>query len=116
MPKTRPEGEKVTKACEANYRQSYPVRQRRREEFMSDDFAATLSAARFERYLIWADGDRARALDLHALNTRVSEALYRPHQTLEVTLRNRMHAVLSAEVHDRWFDQDGFLKIKRQPR
>lgn len=83
---------------------------------MSDDFAATLSAARFERYLRWADGDRARALDLYALNTRVSEALYTPLQTLEVTLRNRMHAVLTEEAHERWFDQDGFLKIRRLPR
>ena len=82
---------------------------------MSDDFAATLSVARFQRYLRWADGDRARALDLYALNTRVSEALYTPLQTLEVTFRNRMHAVLSEEVHERWFDQDGFLKIRRQP-
>ena len=83
---------------------------------MSDDFAATLSVARFQRYLRWADGDRARALDLYALNTRVSESLYTPLQTLEVTLRNRIHAVLSEAVQEHWFDQEGFLRIKRQPR
>jgi len=34
-----------------------------------------LSLERFGRYLAWAGGDRARALDLYALNTRLSEAL-----------------------------------------
>lgn len=73
-----------------------------------------LSLERFGRYLAWAGGDRARALDLYALNTRLSEALYTPMQMLEVALRNRIHAVLSASVEPRWFEVPGFLAVPHQ--
>ena len=53
---------------------------------MESGFEATLSAARFARYLEWAEGDRVRALELHALITRLSEALYTSLLVLEVTL------------------------------
>ena len=81
---------------------------------MNDDLEAALSLERFARYLAWADGDHARALDLYALTTRISEALYTPLQMLEVALRNRMHTVMSAAKHDRWFEDEGFLAIERQ--
>lgn len=73
-----------------------------------------LSLERFGRYLAWASGDRARALDLYALNMRLSEALYTPLQMLEVALRNRIHAVLSASVQPRWFEVPGFLAVPHQ--
>ena len=57
---------------------------------------AALSLERFARYVAWAGGDRQRALDLYTLNTQLSEALYTPLQVLELALRNRVHAVLSA--------------------
>ncbi len=81
---------------------------------MVPDFEATLSFERFSRYLGWAADDRDRALDLYALNTRLSEALYTPLQVLEVTLRNRVHVVLTEARHDRWFDDDGFLLVENQ--
>jgi hypothetical protein len=68
-----------------------------------------LSLERFGCYVAWAGGDRSRALDLYALNTRLSEALYTPLQMLEVALRNRIHAVLSVSVQPRWFEEPGFL-------
>ena len=46
-----------------------------------------LSHERFGRYLGLSGGDRDRALELYALNIRVSEALYPPLQMLEVVLR-----------------------------
>lgn len=61
-----------------------------------------------------ASGDRARALDLYALNTRLFEALYTPLQMLEVALRNRIHAVLSASIQPRWFEAPGFLAVPHQ--
>ncbi len=73
-----------------------------------------LSLERFGRYLAWAEGDRARALDLYTLNTRLSEALYTPLQMLEVVLRNRIHAVLSVSVQPRWFEVPGFLAVPHQ--
>ncbi len=73
-----------------------------------------LSLERFGRYLAWAGGDRALALDLYALNTRLSEALYTPLQMLEVALRNRIHAVLSASIQPRWFEEPDFLAVPHQ--
>ncbi|PTN55209.1 Abi family protein [Stenotrophomonas panacihumi] len=62
------------------------------------------SRERFARYLAWAGQDRAAALDLYALNTRVSESLYTPLQTLEVVLRNRIHSVLVEHCGPDWFE------------
>ncbi len=73
-----------------------------------------LSLERFGRYMAWAGNDHARALELYALNTRLSEALYTPLQMLEVALRNRIHAVLSASVQQRWFEAPGLLLVERQ--
>ena len=81
---------------------------------MVPDFEATLSFECLSRYLGWAAGDRDHALDLYALSTRLSEALYTPLQILEVTLRNRVHVVLTEARHDRWFDDDGFLLVENQ--
>ena len=73
-----------------------------------------LSLERFSRYRAWAGGDKGRALDLYGLNTRLSEALYTPLQMLEVALRNRIHAVLSASIQPRWFEAPGFLTVPYQ--
>ncbi len=73
-----------------------------------------LSHERFGRYLGWSGGDRDRALELYALNIRLSEALYPPLQMLEVVLRNRIHAILSEARHPAWFAEDGFLRVPHQ--
>ena len=74
-----------------------------------------LSLERFGRYLDWAAGDRARAIELYTLNTRISESLYTPLQMLEVALRNRIHAVLTEARHEDWFHDASFLLGKWQP-
>ena len=58
--------------------------------------------------------NRDQALALYALNTQVSESLYTPLQMLEVSLRNRIHSVLSDCMQENWFEEDGFLKILNQ--
>jgi hypothetical protein len=80
------------------------------------DFETALSLERFARYVEWAEGDRTRALELYTLNTQLSETLYTPLQALEIALRNRIHTVLEAAVHDRWFEKEGFLAIENQRR
>jgi hypothetical protein len=75
-----------------------------------------LSTERFSRYLTWAIGDRARAVELYTLNTRISESLYTPLQMLEVALRNRIHSVLTEARNERWFEDEGFLSGERQPQ
>jgi hypothetical protein len=80
----------------------------------AEHLEVALSLERFGRYLAWAGGDRTQALDLYALNIRLSEALYTPLQMLEVALRNRIHAVLSASVQPRWFERPGLLAVPHQ--
>jgi hypothetical protein len=74
-----------------------------------------LSLERFGRYLAWAAGDRARAIELYTLNTKLSESLYTPLQMLEVALRNRIHAVMTEARHENWFHESGVLLGKWQP-
>ena len=68
----------------------------------------TLSFDRFSTYLAWAGGERNRAVELYSLNTLLCECLYVPLQILEVTLRNRIHHVMSAAAGDTWFDLPGY--------
>ena len=81
---------------------------------MAGEFEAALSLERFARYLEWRSGDHTGALELYGLNTQLSESLYTPLQVLEVTLRNRIHTVLTEVRHERWFEDDGFLLIEHQ--
>ena len=74
-----------------------------------------LSLDRFGRYLAWASDDRSRAIELYTLNTRISESLYTPLQTLEVTLRNRIHMVMTEMHHENWFSDDQCILGSRQP-
>ena len=64
-----------------------------------------LSLERFARYLDWAAGDRSRAIALYTLNAQLSESLYIPMQMLEIALRNRIHTVMSAALHEQWYDE-----------
>ena len=79
-----------------------------------DDMEAALSLERFARYVTWAGGDRERALVLYTLNTQVSEALYIALQTLEVSLRNRIHTIMAAAHGERWFEDVAVIKLEHQ--
>ena len=79
-----------------------------------DDMEAALSLERFARYVAWAGDDRQRALALYTLNTQVSEALYIALQTLEVSLRNRIHSAMAAAHGERWFEDPALIKLEHQ--
>jgi hypothetical protein len=84
--------------------------------FSHADLELALSLERFGRYLAWAGRDRERAIELYTLNTRISESLYIPLQSLEVALRNRIHVVMAEGLGDEaWFQQAGVLLNDRQP-
>jgi Abi-like protein len=84
--------------------------------FSHADLELALSLERFGRYLAWAGRDRERAIKLYTLNTRISESLYTPLQSLEVALRNRIHVVMAEGLGDEaWFHQAGVLLNDRQP-
>jgi hypothetical protein len=75
-----------------------------------------LSLERFTRYVKWAGGDRARALELYSLNTKLSEALYTPLQGLELALRNRIHTVMSASHSPYWFQDSSVMCLQKQQK
>lgn len=80
-----------------------------------ENFEDALSLERFGRYLTWAAGDRGRAIALYGLNTRLSESLYTPLQTLEVALRNRIHTVLAEAKSADWYAEGaGLLLVPNQ--
>ncbi len=78
------------------------------------DLEAALSADRYARYLDWAGGDHGRAVELYTLNAQVCEALYIPLNALEVALRNRIDAVLTAAHGRRWFEDAAVVTSDRQ--
>lgn len=83
-------------------------------EDITAELELALSYERFGRYLEWAGGDRARAVELYTLNTKVSECLYTPLQMLEVTLRNRIHVVMRDAYHETWFQDRATILQDRQ--
>lgn len=66
---------------------------------------ACLSTDRFSPFLLSCNGNKAEALQLYELNTRVSASLYAPLQALEITLRNRFHQGLSDAYGEWWFNR-----------
>jgi hypothetical protein len=77
------------------------------------DLEAALSFERFGRYVKWAEGDKARALELYTLNTTLSEALYTPLHGLELALRNRIHNAMCDAYCENWFE-DGIVTLDNQ--
>ena len=60
------------------------------------------SEARLGRYLEWASGNPATAVQLYTLNAKLSEALYIPLQALELSLRNRIHDAMRQQFGEEW--------------
>jgi hypothetical protein len=78
------------------------------------DLEQALSLERLARYINWAGGNRTRAIELYTLNTRISESLYTPLQALELSLRNRIHTVMSEKHGERWFEASDLLLVPHQ--
>lgn len=76
-----------------------------------DALEISLSADRLGPYLQLAEGNRLYSIRLYEWNTKISESLYTLIQGLEVTLRNRIHHVLStAYGQESWWDACGLAK------
>lgn len=76
----------------------------------------TLSQARLGTYMLVAGHDEAKALALYQWNARLGEAFHLPIQAVEVALRNRINAVLVADIGAEWWKNLTFLRLadKRQ--
>ncbi|MFF2773237.1 hypothetical protein ACFVUP_39700 [Streptomyces bacillaris] len=76
-------------------------------------FAASLSEARFRRYVNRYGGHRRMAIRLYAWNIEVSSAFWGPIGVLEVMLRNRIHDALRTGRSDAWW-HDGVHLAHRE--
>lgn len=65
----------------------------------------SFSPARLLPYTQSCENDVEEALKLYELNSLASASLYHPLQTLEITLRNKIHHQLSHKYGDWWFDR-----------
>jgi Abi-like protein len=65
-------------------------------------FRATLSEARFARYLKDVGDDSKKAIRLYSYNTELSKTLYSTLQMWEVALRNRLNSFLCWKFHAGW--------------
>jgi Abi-like protein len=65
----------------------------------------TLSTERLDTYRRRSEGDTERAIHLYEMNTALSEALYGVLQGFEISLRNSMNSVMTAETgQNDWYD------------
>jgi len=75
-------------------------------EFLAD-LERTMSRARLSRYMRAANGDLPAALGLYEKNVALSESLFGFLHGLEVAIRNSMHHVLSQDLGQPDWYQDG---------
>ncbi len=74
----------------------------------------SISEERLSRYMIWSAQDKAEALRLYTLNTKLSESLYTPLQILEITLRNRIHHTMETVHSAQWLRNDEMIVFDHQ--
>lgn len=71
---------------------------------ISDASEATPSQERLSKYMEYCKGDSKKAIRLYRWNTAIGSAFYGPLQTLEITLRENINSVLTAQFEENWYD------------
>lgn len=72
------------------------------DEQQVNAFVETVSKARLSRYLQQSGGDIRQALRLYHWNSQLSQALYLPLQSWEISLRNKLNAFFIFKYSARW--------------
>lgn len=71
----------------------------------------TISAQRLSTYLLAANHNETRALDLYLWNARLGETFHLPLQAVEIAFRNRINAVLILEFGPDWWRAPAFVAL-----
>lgn len=84
-------------------------------EFLQDEqkvkaFIEAVSKPRLSKYLSAANGDPFLTLRLYHWNSQLSQALYLPLQSWEISLRNRMNSFLVWKYNQKWFEDPRALR------
>jgi hypothetical protein len=70
-----------------------------------DNLEKSISVERLGTYLSETEGNRKEALELYLKNAKISADFYLPLQSLEITLRNKLHTVLCEHFkREDWYD------------
>lgn len=72
-------------------------------------FEPTISQARIGTYMAHVGHDEFRALALYLWNAQVGEAFHLPIQSVEISFRNRINAVLVMHFGTEWWQESVFL-------
>lgn len=84
------------------------------DEKLFENLEKAISKDRLEHYSkIFETNDKKIIIQKYLLNVELSKALYFPLQTLETTLRNSIHFVLSEKLNNEfWFEDTTFINPK----
>lgn len=84
------------------------------DEKLFENLEKAISKDRLEHYSkIFETNDKKVIIQKYLLNVELSKALYFPLQTLETTLRNSIHIVLSEKLNNEfWFEDTTFINPK----
>lgn len=84
------------------------------DEKLFENLEKAISKDRLEHYSkIFETNDKKVIIQKYLLNVELSKALYFPLQTLETTLRNSIHIVLSEKLNNEfWFEDTNFINPK----
>lgn len=84
------------------------------DEKLFENLEKAISKDRLEHYSkIFETNDKKVIIQKYLLNVELSKALYFPLQTLETTLRNSIHIVLSEKLNNEfWFEDSTFINPK----
>ena len=74
-------------------------------------FIETVSKPRLSKYLQQTDGNDREALLLYHWNSQLSQALYLPLQSWEISLRNKMNTFLSWKYGSKWPHDQRALRV-----
>ena len=84
------------------------------DEKLFENLEKAISKDRLKHYSkIFGTNDKKVIIEKYLLNVELSKALYFPLQTLETTLRNSIHIVLSEKLNNEfWFEDTTFINPK----
>lgn len=84
------------------------------DEKLFENLEKAISKDRLKHYSkIFQTNDKKVIIQKYLLNVELSKALYFPLQTLETTLRNSIHIVLSEKLNNEfWFEDTTFINPK----
>ncbi len=80
-------------------------------EKLFESLEKAISPDRLKHYaIVFNSNDKKLIIQKYLLNVELSKALYFPLQTLETTLRNNIHSVLSEKLNNElWFEDSSFM-------